>query len=226
MDYYVYIYWRLDTNEPFYVGKGHRRRWRVLNRKYNKHFMNIINNTPIAVTIEKENLTEDESFYWEEEVIRQLVFEYGFSINIINNTSYDNYCHLVNMTWGGDGSSGKNSYYDKTEEEMNEIKRKISESKKGKKRSEETIRRISKNHANMKGENNPMYGKKGKDAPSSKTVICLTTNRIFLSAKSGGIFYDCDPSTIIKCCRGVKKSCGKLSDGTKLVWRYLTIIEL
>ena len=162
----------------------------------------------------------------EEEVIRQLVFEYGFSINIINNTSYDNYCHLVNMTWGGDGSSGKNSYYDKTEEEMNEIKRKISESKKGKKRSEETIRRISKNHANMKGENNPMYGKKGKDAPSSKTVICLTTNRIFLSAKSGGIFYDCDPSTIIKCCRGVKKSCGKLSDGTKLVWRYLTIIEL
>lgn len=21
--YYVYIYYRLDTNEPFYVGKGH-----------------------------------------------------------------------------------------------------------------------------------------------------------------------------------------------------------
>ena len=25
-EYYVYIYWRLDTNEPFYVGKGKNNR--------------------------------------------------------------------------------------------------------------------------------------------------------------------------------------------------------
>lgn len=226
MNYYVYVYWRLDINEPFYVGKGCKRRWMMLDREYNKHFTNIINKYPIAVTIEKDDLTEEEAFYWERKIIEILVFEYGFSIDIINNTSYSHYCHLVNMTWGGDGTSGHNSYYNKTEEEMNEIKRKIRESKKGKKRSKETIKKISENHANMKGENNPMYGKRDKDAPSSKTVICLTTNRIFWSAKSGGAFYNCDPSTIIKCCKGIKKSCGKLSDGTKLVWKYLIIIEL
>ena len=29
--YYVYIYWRLDINEPFYIGKGKNNRWKVLN---------------------------------------------------------------------------------------------------------------------------------------------------------------------------------------------------
>ena len=63
-DYYVYIYWRLDTNEPLYVGKGKGRRWKRLNR--NKHFNRIINKYPVSVTIEKDNLTENEAFYWEE----------------------------------------------------------------------------------------------------------------------------------------------------------------
>lgn len=55
-DYYVYIYYRLDTNEPFYVGKGKGDRWRRTDkttRGHNKHFMNIINKIPIAVVIEK-----------------------------------------------------------------------------------------------------------------------------------------------------------------------------
>ena len=34
-NYYVYIYWRLDTNEPFYVGKGKGDRWRYLTWKHN-----------------------------------------------------------------------------------------------------------------------------------------------------------------------------------------------
>lgn len=59
-DYYVYIYWRLDTNEPFYVGKGKDKRWKDL-RKRCKHFNNIINKYPITVEIVKDNLTEDEA---------------------------------------------------------------------------------------------------------------------------------------------------------------------
>lgn len=27
-DYYIYIYYRLDTNEPFYIGKGRKNRWK------------------------------------------------------------------------------------------------------------------------------------------------------------------------------------------------------
>lgn len=83
-DYYIYIYYRLDTNEPFYIGKGRKGRWKRLNRE-NTHFNNIVNKHDVAVEIIKYNLTEEEAFYWEEEIIRILVFEYGYSIEIINN---------------------------------------------------------------------------------------------------------------------------------------------
>lgn len=124
-NYYVYIYWRLDTNEPFYIGKGHDNRWKDTRREYNKHFMNIINKHLIAVTIEMNNLTEEQAFYWEEKIIETLVFEYGFSIDIPNNRSNNHYRHLVNMTWGGEGASGHNPWENKTESEKDEIKKKI-----------------------------------------------------------------------------------------------------
>ena len=219
-EYYVYTYWRLDINEPFYVGKGKSKRWKRLYNR-NKHFTNIVNKYPTIVVIEKDNLTEEEALYWEEEIIRQLVFDYGFSIDIPNNRDESHYCHLVNQTWGGEGTSGHNSYEDKTKEEMDEIKRKIRKTKIGVRRSEETRKRISKNHADMKGKNNPMYGVCGRHAPSSRMVICITTKKIFNTVKEGSEFYKCDSSGIIKCCRGKKKSCGKLSNGVKLVWRYL-----
>lgn len=107
--YYVYVYYRLDTNEPFYVGKGKGDRWKRIDktaRGYNKHFINIVKNISIAVVIEKDNLTEQESFYWEEKIIETLVFEYGFSIETKGCNSKNHYCHLVNQTWGGEGVSG------------------------------------------------------------------------------------------------------------------------
>ena len=43
-DYYVYIYWRLDINEPFYVGKGKGNRWRNVGlTRRSSHFINIFN---------------------------------------------------------------------------------------------------------------------------------------------------------------------------------------
>ena len=103
--FYVYIYWRLDTNEPFYVGKGSGDRWMSLHQR-NKHFTNIINKHAIACEIIKNDLTEDEAHEIECWLINELVFEYGFSIDIKNANSNDHYCHLVNMTWGGEGTSG------------------------------------------------------------------------------------------------------------------------
>ena len=47
--YYVYEWIRLDTNEPFYVGKGKDDRWKILTRGSNKHFNNIVNSIPVAV---------------------------------------------------------------------------------------------------------------------------------------------------------------------------------
>mgnify|MGYP003295232149 CR=1 FL=1 len=67
-----------------------------------------------------------------------------------------------------------------------------------------------------------------KNRSNAKSVICITTNAVFYTAKDGGIYYNCGGSEILKCCKKRKsfKSAGKLPDGTKLVWRYIEIIEL
>ena len=209
-NYYIYIYWRLDINEPFYVGKGKGRRWKRIDkssRGYNKHFINIVNKIPVVVTIEKDSLTEFEALYWEEKIIETLVFEYGFSIDIKRNNSKNHYCHLVNQTWGGEGVSG------------------FTPSKK--------IRELWSEQ--RKGENNGMYGKgfllEGKKNGRANSVICLTTKRIFYTAKEGGEYYGIkNARTICACCRGYEmrngerkniKTCGKLSDGTPLIWKFL-----
>ena len=259
-NYYVYVYWRLDTNEPFYVGKGKEERWKDLRRKYNNHFINIINKYPTIVVIEKDNLTEEEAFYWEEEIIRQLVFEYGFSIDIRGCNSNDHYCHLVNKTWGGEGVSGYNPLENKTKEEIKEWKEKISEANRGrnhpnygKNHSYETRNKIrtsliGKHHTKeskekmsvaRKGEKNPNYGKHhsyetknkisnankgkyiGKNNPSARSVICLTTKRIFLTVKDASEYYKCNRVSISFCCKKKYKTAGKLLNGTPLIWRYI-----
>lgn len=103
--YYVYAYVRLDTNTYFYIGKGKDNRYlRLDNRK--QHFMNIFNKVPCVVEILKDNLTEDEAFQLEVDTIYDLVFNEGYSIDIKGIKRNDNDCHLVNCTWGGEGTSG------------------------------------------------------------------------------------------------------------------------
>lgn len=146
-DYYVYIYWRLDINEPFYVGKGKGNRWRNVGlTRRSSHFINIFNKCLTVVEIIKDNLTEEEALGIECWVINELVFECGFSIDIPNNRSSEKGYHLVNQTWGGDGVSGNNPFEGKTDEEIKEWRRKINE-----------------NRPSMKGENNPMYKKNPLD---------------------------------------------------------------
>lgn len=60
--YYVYEWIRLDTNEPFYVGKGCKDRWRILDRGNNHHFNNIVNSIPVAVNILHDNLNEETAY--------------------------------------------------------------------------------------------------------------------------------------------------------------------
>ena len=218
-NYYVYIYYRLDTNEPFYVGMGHGDRWKrtdMTARGHNKHFMNIINKIPIAVVIIKDNLTEEQALGIEYWTINELVFEYGFSIEIKGNNSNNHYCHLTNMTWGGKGGSGRdmsgenNPMYGrdwregKTEEELKEHSRNLSISLKGK----------------MKGEKHPNFGKHGKDVHNSMPIVCLNTKEFFYSIKDASNCYKIDNSGIARCCKGKTKFSGKSFDGIPLVWRY------
>ena len=275
-DYYVYIYWRLDTNEPFYGGKGKAYRWcQLCNR--GKHFKNIENKYQIVCEIVMNNLTEEQAHGIECWIINELVFEYGYSIDISNNRSSEKGMHLVNCTWGGEGVSGwkanqeqknkiskskkgeNNYFYGKYGKDnpnygrhhTEEAKKKMSESHKnyrgenhpmyGKHHSEETKKKMSdirkgENHTfygikrpehseKMSGKNNPMYGKqRTKDVKRKigKSVICLTTKRIFFTSKEGGEYYNIKTyKSIGQCCRGKLKSCGKLFDGTPLKWRFI-----
>lgn len=140
-----------------------------------------------------------------------------------------------NLTKGGEGHNGyspsketrkKLSEVHKGKEPWNkgktnifsdETRRKISENNKNRHLSDESKKKISEAH---KGKN------VGKNNGKAKAVICITTMTIFDCISQGALFYNLKNTNISKCCRGKTKFCGKLSDGTKLVWRYLTIIEL
>ena len=116
---------------------------------------------------------------------------------------------------------------EESKKKMSDIRKGRKSPMEGKQHSEETKRKISKNHA-FKGKKRPEHAEKmcGKNNCNAKVVICLTTNRIFDTATEATKYYNINKSGVIDCCKGRQKSAGKLSDGTKLVWRYITIIEL
>lgn len=105
--------------------------------------------------------------------------------------------------------------------------------------SEETRRKISKaNKGRLAGKNNPMYGKTHTDEIKkklseinkvqkpflSKPIYCITTNKIFLSHKEAGEYYNISsPSHISDVCNNKRSYCGKEPYTNKqLVWRYAT----
>ena len=141
-EFYVYKHIRLDSNTCFYVGKGKGNRKDIPTR--NNHHDNISNRYGHKVVIIKYHLTEEESFNLETEIIEDYVFTFGYGIDIIGfNNEEDEIGHLTNCTWGGEGTSGLNAYANKTPEEMEIIRRKLSESLKGREFSEETKRKLS-----------------------------------------------------------------------------------
>lgn len=140
-EFYVYEWIRLDTNEPFYVGKGKGRRWCTTKRD-NTYFNNIVNEVPVAVFILESNLDEKTAFEYE-----------IFYINKYKDMGFN----LTNIQDGGEHPPV------------------------------------------LKGENNPMYGRKrtkeekekisktraerglgrGGDNPKAKKVLCLETGELF-----------------------------------------------
>lgn len=94
-DYYVYEWIRLDTNEPFYVGKGRGDRWKHITRGNNHHFNNIVKSINVAVNILYDNLSESEAFGLESYYIWYYRDCIGYE--------------LCNITDGGEGYSCRGS---------------------------------------------------------------------------------------------------------------------
>lgn len=60
---------------------------------------------------------------------------------------------------------------------------------------------------------------KGKN----KKVICITTGEIFNSVSEASLFYNMKSNAnISSCCKGKLNYCGKLPDGTRLEWKYVS----
>lgn len=88
--FYVYVYYRPD-GRPFYVGKGKGNRWK---RRHRHHVANIINQGGCTCKIIYENLTEQEA--------------HDKEVALIAIEGRLPYGPLVNLTDGGEGTSGYN----------------------------------------------------------------------------------------------------------------------
>lgn len=151
LEYYVYEWYIVETDEVFYVGKGKNNRAKQLKR--NKFFMDMYNTHNCNFRIKIDNLTEEEAFEYEKKLIKYY------------REFYPEY-RLTNQTDGGEGVSGlkvsdevknKHSKFHKNlwkNEKYRNKMLKIRQSNDSVYKSKEFREKISKL---VKGENNPNY---------------------------------------------------------------------
>ena len=210
--YYVYEWIRLDTNEPFYVGKGKNDRCYKLTRGNNCHFNNIVKTIPVAVNILHDNLDEKTAYDLE----CYYIWQYRDVIG------YD----MCNVSDGGEGSSSRIGKH-RTNEEKNKISRSMSNYRKNMTENERIIRnkKISKamkeRTLSDKHKESLKEAMKGKNNGRAVSVICLTTKKIFFTMSEGADEYGIkNISNIFECCKGKRKSAGK-HNGKPLKWKIL-----
>ena len=185
--YFVYAHYKSDDQNglPFYIGKGKNKR--DLSTYRNRFWKNIANKHGYVAKRVKDNLTEEEAWDLEKELIKS----YG---KLIDGTG----C-LCNISDGGEGASGtihsqetKNKWSEikkgKTYEEiygvekatyMRELRRKSST---GRIYSEETKKKLS---LAKQGKNNPMFGK----SPSAEHSKKLSDAKIGKPSNTKGKKY-------------------------------------
>ena len=213
--FYVYAHYRLDTFEPFYIGKGKGGRKDKLSR--NTIHDNISKKHGHAVVILYDNLTEEEAFFYEREVIEDLVFNEGYEIHCKNCGEFTRkFSYLTNFSFGGEGVSGCNRYEDSKEREKTSIANKNF----WKNITPEKYKELCKiNSENNSGELNPC----------AKSVYCNELDIIFsyvrLAEKYCVNVLNSKIGPIRNVCNGKLKSSGKLADGTKLTWNWLEDVD-
>lgn len=206
-NFYIYRWIRLDTNTPFYVGKGKGNRAGNKTGR-NRYFSHILNISKCEVEIIIDNLTEEQAFAKEVEFIK-----------LYKNL---NYCE-ANLTNGGEGISGHKMSQDfKNKRSIDYLGSnnpnfnngsKISGNKNPSKRLE-VRKKLSISNS---GCNNAMFGMSLGKNPNSKQVIDITTGFIWDSAKEASSIYSMNYGTLI--CM----LCGQNKNKTNL--RYLNEVS-
>jgi len=161
-DFYVYAYYKINSEEIFYIGKGCKNRYKEIHNR-NSYFLSIYNKYPCSVKFLETGLSNEEACereiyhitYYKNIGQAQCNFTMGgtgFSTGVLNPIHKRIKEGTVKLFDSNSKFFGEaNGFYGKKHTE--ESKQKISESLKGK--------------SGMKGKDNPMYGKKrfGEDNP-------------------------------------------------------------
>lgn len=150
----------------------------------------------------KDNLTLEEANYWEE-----------YYIAYYHTWTGDPECWGYNLQKGGNNHEIAEETKQKISQVLKEKhlthteewKKERSEAMKGennhfygKKHSEETRKKMSENHANVRGGN----------SPSAKKVKCIETGEIFPSSREAAEFVHKTKSAINNCIYGLSNTCG------------------
>ena len=209
------VYMHISPNNKKYIGitlQEPKKRWlNGYGYKHNQYFTNAINKygwDNFQHIIIAKGLTENEAKWLEIKLIKihdTTNRDKGYNISLGGDIVSDETRNKLSESLKGEG----NGMYGKHHTE--EAKKKMSESRKGRHHSNKTKCKMSKS---AKGR----YS--GKNNPNAKSVICLTTKKIFLTAKDGAEYYGTHNQTICACCKGKYKSSG-IYNGQKLVWRYV-----
>ena len=212
--------WKNKVNEKLYIGQAKDFRKRTREHKYGTFNENqkYNYNLPLHRAIRKYGIENFEIC-----ILEKNLNDYN-EMNQKEVYYIEKFDTLANNKKGYNVASGggnANNFAGKTEEEMREIGKKISE-----------------NRADVSGENHPFYGKhhsdetkikmsearSGENNPRCRKIILLNTGEIFNYIKQAEENYGVAIPSISACCRGKRKSAGVI-DGKPAVWMYYSDYE-
>lgn len=198
--YYTYLHYNKDTDEIFYVGKGKDTRC-VNQAERNQWWINIVSKHDFYVVIDKINLSEQEAFDREKELIQT----YG-------RKQFGEGGKLVNLTDGGEGAT----HYIYTEEQRKQRSEYYKNNPEVWQSGENREKYFGKQ---LFGEDNPNYGNRGEQNPISKKVVKLDMNGNLI-AEYGSIIEAAEANNISQ--SGVSGVCRKERHQVKnMIFRYL-----
>ena len=218
--FYVYAHYRLDTMEPFYIGKGKDGRKDILSR--NTIHDNISKKHGHAVVILYDNLTEEEAFFYERETIEDLVFNEGYEIHCKNCGEITRkFSYLTNFSFGGEGTYGYN-YSEKKKKKMRVVAKKRFKDKKEREKISISVKKYFQDPKEIEKVS-------GEKSCHAKSIYCNQLGIVFSYANLAREYCKNVLNSKIRqigdVCNCKRKSTGKLQDGTKLTWNWLEDVD-